>query len=86
MPREFMSQSASICLLCLASGWVIIHANGCPDKTELGGSNPLNCVSHVVLLFARPAAGSHDLLPSHRRIRKSKGEGKIKYVPQLGSL
>lgn len=76
MRREFMRQSASICLLCPASGWVIIHANGCPDKTEMGGNNPLSYVSHVAPLFAKPAAGSHDLFPSHRRIRKRKGEGK----------
>lgn len=56
--REFMRQSASICLLCPTSGWVIIHANACPDKTEMGGNNPLSYISHVAPLFAKPAAGT----------------------------
>lgn len=53
MPNEFMSQSASRCLLCLARDRVIIHTNGRPHKTELGGSNPLSCVRRVAL-FAKP--------------------------------
>lgn len=45
---EFMSQSASRCLLCLASGRVIIHTNGCPDETEVGGRN-WSCVRRGAL-------------------------------------
>lgn len=43
--HEFMSQSGSRCLLCLASGWVISHTNDHTDNTEVGWSNPLSCVT-----------------------------------------
>ncbi len=58
---EFMSQSASRCLLCLARGWVIIHTNGRPDKTELGGKQsselrqPWSSVFAKLLLAAAAA-------------------------------
>lgn len=83
MLREFMSQSASRCLLCLARGWVIIHTNGRPDKTELGESNPPSCVSRGAVCLPSPCWQPR---PLHIPQKKNEEEGKIKCVLQPGSL
>lgn len=79
--REFMSQSASRCLLCLARGWAIIHTNGRPDKTELGESNPPSCVSRGALCLPSPC---WQPLPVLIPQKKNEEEGKIKCVLQPG--
>lgn len=74
MLREFMSQSTSRCLLCLAQGWVIIHTNGRPDKTDKGENKPQSCVSRVAV-FAKPLAAVATPHPTEEWARKGVGGG-----------
>lgn len=74
--REFMSQSASRCLLCLARGWVIIHTNGCPDKTELGRNKSSKLRQPCSSVFAKPLLAAATYSHPTEEERGGKGGGK----------
>lgn len=80
---EFMSQSVSRCLLCLASSRVIIHTNGCPDETKLEGRN-WSCVSHGALC-SPTSAGMTTIHPAKVQWKEKRRE-RFKVCYEQGSL